>query len=814
VTNSVASRVVALVPCKDGASSIGETVEALLSEPSVDVVMVIDDGSTDATATVAAAAGARVLRLPNNSGKGGALKAGVDATPEADVYLLVDADTRATAAETVHLLPPVLRDEADLVIGVLPSAGGRGGFGIVRDVAAKGIQRATGFEMNAPLSGQRAIRASLLRRLELAPRFGVEVGMTIDAINTGARVTERDVVMEHRHHGRTVNGFVHRGRQGWDVVAALRPRLVPGAWRLGILVAVTAFLAGLFLASWSTPPRGVAPASTTSLPQVNEVDVILVPGWSWRDVKRRGDDIIDFNATGNTLNPSGPSLVGSVATGKVEDIVRAVQLGTRDDERTEVNSSVNVIVRPQGLTRDETYAKARIVMGVTLAGQDAELRPIVLQGIEQSGSFASASTKRAGIVDLTDIAPTVMAMQGMQAPAGSAQPLRALESNHPVETAASTEERVRFFDHHRPAFISAYAVLHMLAYGYLWFRRKAQAPPRASALLAPLLAAVPLATLLTQWFSWNKSPSLVGWSASFVLTLGIIVAMSGLASRNTIAPLQRVLVATVLVIAVDVLAGGYLQLGGFFGSTPALGARYYGMGNVATVLTITASVLGSALHVRAGELIGPQARRSAWWRAVAACTLVAVLIGAPGLGADVGGLFTAAVVFTALFTALFSVLWSGRLPLRSLVIITLAGMAIIVLAGIVDAQRAAAEQTHLGRLFAQIGNEGFAPLWQVVVRKLEANVMAYAYPWSLLIVAAATAGAIALLRGHWAGSLPRKSCERIGAIAALIGSGVAYGVNDSGIVTLVLAAVFLGPFLMVFYRHNRWDIPKLEVFRP
>ncbi|MEO7836088.1 MAG: glycosyltransferase, partial [Acidimicrobiales bacterium] len=124
--------VVALVPAKDRSDSVGATVTALRRIPAVDEILVIDDGSVDDTAAVAAGAGAGVLRMPANVGKGGAVRAGVEATPHADVYLLVDADVGATAALADALLPPVLDGRADLSIAVLPSAGAKAGFGSVR----------------------------------------------------------------------------------------------------------------------------------------------------------------------------------------------------------------------------------------------------------------------------------------------------------------------------------------------------------------------------------------------------------------------------------------------------------------------------------------------------------------------------------------------------------------------------------------------------------------------------------------------------------------------------------------------------------
>jgi hypothetical protein len=250
VRRSPVVQVVAIVPAKDRADSIAATVAALRGLADVTRVLVVDDGSTDATAAEARGAGAHVLRLPVNVGKGDAVAVAVAGAPDADVFVLVDADTGATAAEVAPLIRAVLDDEADLAIGALPAAGGRGGFGLVRDLAARGIRRATGRDSAAPLSGQRAIRASLLRGLVAAPRFGLEVGMTIDAQRAGARVVEIPVAMEHHHTGRSLAGFRHRARQGADVARALFSRVTTERQRLVALVlAVVLFLAW---AGWSS----------------------------------------------------------------------------------------------------------------------------------------------------------------------------------------------------------------------------------------------------------------------------------------------------------------------------------------------------------------------------------------------------------------------------------------------------------------------------------------------------------------------------------------------------------------------------------
>jgi len=273
--------VVALVAAKDEAATIAATVIALRRIDLVDEVLVVDDGSRDGTGQLASAAGARVLRLPENVGKGAAITSGIEATPEAGVYLLVDADVGPTAAAARALLGAVLAGEADMTIGTLPAAGGRGGFGLVRDLARGGIRRATGFAPQTPLSGQRAVRADFLRKLTLAYRFGLETALTLDAARAGWRVTEVPIVMEHRHTGRGLTGFAHRARQGADIVRALWPRLTSATTRLALIALALVLALGAVL--WSGTrwePRSVAPTS-----KAGRVVIFGVPHLGWPDVR-------------------------------------------------------------------------------------------------------------------------------------------------------------------------------------------------------------------------------------------------------------------------------------------------------------------------------------------------------------------------------------------------------------------------------------------------------------------------------------------------------------------------------------------------
>ena len=89
----------------------------------------------------------------------------------------------------------------------------------------------------APISGQRAMRAAVLRDvLPFAPRYGMEIGMTVDAVRAGHRVGEVELDLSHRATGRTLGGFVHRGRQLRDFRAVERRGAGAGPHRLAPVI--------------------------------------------------------------------------------------------------------------------------------------------------------------------------------------------------------------------------------------------------------------------------------------------------------------------------------------------------------------------------------------------------------------------------------------------------------------------------------------------------------------------------------------------------------------------------------------------------
>jgi glycosyltransferase involved in cell wall biosynthesis len=224
----VPAEIAIVVTAHNEADRLGETLSALGEAFPGARVIVADDASEDATAEVARAAGAEVVTAPQRLGKGGVATLAAERARghggSAPLLVLCDGDLGASARQLPALVQAVERGDGDLAVAAFARRVG-GGFGVAVGFARRTIRRLTGLEPRAPISGQRALAPPVVDAvLPFADRFGMEIGMTVDAHRAGFRLVEVELDLEHRATGRTAAGFAHRARQLRDFLRVYASR--------------------------------------------------------------------------------------------------------------------------------------------------------------------------------------------------------------------------------------------------------------------------------------------------------------------------------------------------------------------------------------------------------------------------------------------------------------------------------------------------------------------------------------------------------------------------------------------------------------
>lgn len=205
-------RVAAIVPAYNEEQTIGEVLEVLLQCPILSEIHVVSDGSEDRTVQIAKKYPVNVFELPENMGKGGAMKKGAHLT-SCEVLLFIDADLVGLHCDHIEaILRPVLTGETQMSIGVFSE--GR----LSTDLAQK---------IAPSLSGQRAITKGLFEQVPNLEdsRFGVEIALTRYAEQHGITIVAVPLpavsqVMKEKKRG-FAKGFWARIKMYWDIVRSI-----------------------------------------------------------------------------------------------------------------------------------------------------------------------------------------------------------------------------------------------------------------------------------------------------------------------------------------------------------------------------------------------------------------------------------------------------------------------------------------------------------------------------------------------------------------------------------------------------------------
>ncbi len=215
-------RVAFLIPAYNEESSIGEVLERIAALDLDSQVIVVDDGSSDATAEIAEHAGATVIRQPNR-GKGSAIRAAIRLL-DADIAVIQDADMEYDPAEVPGLIEPIVRGVADVVYGSRLSGGRPQRAYLFWHMAGnRFLSLLTGLLFNTTLSdmetGYKAFRSEVLQSLDLRQdSFAIEPEITGLICKRKLRIYEVPI----SYYGRTyAEGKKITWRDGFRAVAVL-----------------------------------------------------------------------------------------------------------------------------------------------------------------------------------------------------------------------------------------------------------------------------------------------------------------------------------------------------------------------------------------------------------------------------------------------------------------------------------------------------------------------------------------------------------------------------------------------------------------
>jgi hypothetical protein len=429
------------------------------------------------------------------------------------------------------------------------------------------------------------------------------------------------------------------------------------------------------------------------------------------------------------------------------------------------------------------------------------LTPLLVagRGFDTGGRLHSATTRRTGLVSNYDIAPTVLKSQGLEAPADmDGRPLTAAGAKPDIEGLKSFRDRAVSIYTSRKALVRLYVIAAMCVIALFFLVMLIR---RDLIEGHPYFWSVALLALLAGPFAWLVVPALgpVPQYAAVLAAVGIsmLVAAASLLLRGTapgpgtlsgalLRPVFGIATLTLVVVLVDILfKSPYMTLSAF-GSDVILGDRYYGVGNLFMGFTMgAASVVATYGIFVASRTFNVSWKRYLWAGAVLGGT--ALIVGLPGLGAEMGGLI--AIGLTGLITLLKLAgkpLTLKRLGFVAVVLVLCVGAILLV-----DALLPGSA-SHVGRAIDKIRSSGLSAGTSQLARKLGANwLLTFASIWRLLLLFAF----VAWLVFNWKFQVFKSLKENVplyaGFVGLAVGLVIAWLVNDSGIEAAAAASVFL-----------------------
>ncbi len=465
--------------------------------------------------------------------------------------------------------------------------------------------------------------------------------------------------------------------------------------------------------------------------------------------------------------------------------------------------------------RDALPRSALVVAGIADSDPDrAHLSVLMIEAGDEGlkglrrGWLRSESTRRTGIVALTDLTPTLM-----RGPVPADLDGNALQFRARIESTPSAVREMERRDIAAQVVLDVFVPFFVVLIGgqlllYLsagLALRAGRLDRRGCARLVALVGlgfgAAPAATVLANLLPWRGAghPALTLWAIVLAGSVAIAaLARTGPWRRHPYGPATAVGVITVAALGLDVMLGSRLQLNSLFGLSPLIAGRFYGFGNIAfAVFAVSALVTAAGA---ATYLVRHSRLQAAGVMVLAIGGLAALVDGWPDFGADFGGVLALLPGVAVLAAGVSGV----RITVWRMLAAGVATVAVAAAIALLDWRRDAADRSHLGRFVQDVlDGEGL----EVIGRKLDANlgllvdapvIVLATVPLVVLVLLALFRPDTLRLHGL-ARAQNADPVLRPLLLACLCTAMIGFAVNDSGVIVPAVALVAGGPLLVAIW---------------
>jgi len=432
---------------------------------------------------------------------------------------------------------------------------------------------------------------------------------------------------------------------------------------------------------------------------------------------------------------------------------------------------------------------------------DKTLTPVVVAGPGfGEGLLTSPATRREGVVQNIDLAPTVLAYLGLTPSREMyGRAMLSIEQPNAFEHLERLNDRIVLNHRIRVPMIKTYMVLQIIIVSLFILSILARGLRIADRFfLRPVLLAImafPVAVLLTAAFPYRSAVSMI---AILILAMAVIAGTTILlGQRNPIKGFLFISLLTAGVIIGDLLSGSVLQKFALLSYDPSGGARYYGLGNEYMGILTGSTILAAASFLTLSR------QHPVGLLLVALFFALTLFVNAhPGLGANWGGTITAAAAFLVAFLLFLSVRFTARIVLGGLAVLFI----LLVATAAFDAFRPVEQQSHIGRAARLIFDGGVAEVLRqssdLIARKISMNYKLFRYTfWSRVFLASLAAFVFLFFRplGRMQDLQRNHPLLFKGSVGIVLGSIVALIANDSGIVAAATTMIFGAPPLLYYF---------------